>query len=190
MTDFRFCLKCPAFHLLTDERKRKIERWEQKRERYIERIKNPLLILLAESMPENRYFYELETDYDGNGLRYSLKKEFDKVDLSDSLFLQSLSRKGIILFDCALCPLYKFNDKSSMREAATFCFLNNNQKFIEKYPEVPIVTIFPSKRGFLKTKIPVTISNRVIAEFKFRDQTGLRDIYEKLQSLHLKNNLS
>lgn len=87
------CQKCPAFHLLTEERMDRIEKWEYKRDQYIRKMKKVRLILLGESMPANRYFYDLTTEYKNTGLRYTLKKEFDKLDLSDSLFLESFCKK-------------------------------------------------------------------------------------------------
>ena len=57
------CQKCPAFHLLSEERKQKVDKWEYKRDKYIEIMKSIKLILLVESMPANRYFYDINTDY-------------------------------------------------------------------------------------------------------------------------------
>ena len=99
------CQKCPAFHLLTEERKQKIDKWEYKRDQYLNRMKKAHLILLGECMPSNRYFYDINTDYENSGLRYTLKKELNKLEISDSLFLESMIRKGVGLFVCVLCPL-------------------------------------------------------------------------------------
>ena len=175
------CLKCPAFHLLSEERKQKVDKWEYKRDKYIERMKSIKLILLGESMPANRYFYDINTDYENRGLRYSMKKEFNKLEISDSLFLESMVRKGIVLFDCALCPIYLIDNNTLRRKAATHCFMSINHVYLRKYPEVPIVTIFPAKMGFLKTEIPVEIISRVKGEFSFSDQTGLNQLYENIK---------
>jgi hypothetical protein len=56
-----------------------------------------------------------------------------------------------------------------------------NHVYLRKYPEVPIVTIFPAKMGFLKTEIPVEIISRVKGEFSFSDQTGLNQLYENIK---------
>jgi hypothetical protein len=175
------CQKCPAFHLLSEERKQKVDKWEYKRDKYIERMKSINLILLGESMPANRYFYDINTDYESRGLRYSLKKEFNKLEISDSLFLESMVRKGIVLFDCALCPIYLIDNNTLRRKAATHCFMSINHVCLRKYPEVHIVTIFPAKMGFLKTEIPVEIISRVKGEFSFSDQTGLNQLYENIK---------
>ena len=84
---FSKCQKCAAFHLLSEERKQKVDKWEYKMDKYIERMKSIKLILLGESMPANRYFYDINTHYENRGLRYFLKKEFNKLEISDSLFL-------------------------------------------------------------------------------------------------------
>ncbi|MCO5256309.1 MAG: hypothetical protein M9926_06060 [Lentimicrobium sp.] len=184
-TKYAKCQKCPAYHLLDEQRKRIIEKWEYKREKYVSRMKQVRLILLGESMPANRYFYDLETEYKDGGLRYTLKKEFGRLDIDDSLFLQSLTRKGIALFDCALCPIYLLEDNVAKRAAATHCLLTINQTHTLKYPEVPIATIFPSRRGFLKTEIPPKLLNRVVGEFSFSDQTGLSELYENVKQRQL-----
>ena len=175
------CQKCPAFHLLSEERKQKIERWEYKRDRYIERMKRVKLILLGESMPANRYFYDLNTDYENSGLWFTLKKEFNKLEISDSLFLESMVRYGIVLFDCALCPLFELDANTLRCKAATHCLMSINQIHLRQNPDVPIVTIFPSKMGFLKSDIPVEILLRVKCEFSFSNQSGLNQLYEKMK---------
>jgi hypothetical protein len=177
------CQKCPAFsdNLLTEVRKQQIEKWEYKRDQYIKRMKKVNLILLGESMPEVRYFYDINTEYNDRGLRYTLKKEFEKLELSDSLFLQSMSRKGIVLYDCALCPIYKLEDNVAKRKAATHCLLTINIENLNKYPDVPIATIFPQHRGFLKREIPEEIKYRIKGEYGFEDQTGLRGLYEEIK---------
>lgn len=183
------CLKCPAYHLLTNERKSLIERWEGRRERYLSRTKKVRLILLGESMPASRYFYDIETDYEDGGLRYTLKKEFSKLELDDSQFLMSMARKGIVLFDCALCPLHIFrkndlpeiNINKLRRYAATYCFQTITGLELEKYPDVPIVTIFPSNMGWLRNEIPFSVRKQVVGECIFSDQTGLAELYEKIK---------
>jgi len=178
---FAKCTNCPANHLLTDERKVIIESWEHERQRNIDRIKETKLILLGESMPSKRYFYDLETDFTVEGMRYNLKKEFDQLEISDSQFLESLISKGIVLYDCALCPIHLFDNNVDKRKAATYCFLTQNISFIEENNDVPIATIFPSKRGWLKTKIHSDIKNRVSGKFGFQNVSGLKDLYLKIE---------
>ncbi len=174
------CSKCPAYRLLDSKRKALIERWERKRDSYLSHTKQVKLILLGESIPASRYFYDIETDYQDSGLRYSLKKEFGKLELNDSQFLMSMTRKGIVLFDCALCPLHQLYDNVTKRHAATYCFLTITHETISKFPDSPIVTVFPAHRGWLKTEIPYEIRNQVKGEFSFSDQSGLSDLYNQL----------
>lgn len=187
--NFNLCIHCPAFFLLTEERKKIIEKREFKRDKYISSIETVRLILLGESVPRDRYFYDLETYYNNRGLRYTLKKEFRKLDVDDGSFLQSFNEKGIVLFDCALCPIHKLENNVKKREAATYCFLNHTQMHIIKYQDIPIVTIFPNHRGFLKTRISSTIMSRIIANFSFTDQSGLNDLYEKIKTNKIDGNL-
>lgn len=177
------CQKCPAFHLLSDNRKQQLELWESKRDNYIKRMKKVRLILLGESIPANRYFYDVNSNYEGRGLRYTLKEEFNKLELTDEMFLESMVRKGIILYDCALCPLHRIEDKLIRQEAATYCFLTINIHHLINYPSTPYATIFPTQLGFLRTKIPSQIKEREIGRFIFLDQTGLNQLFEKVKSL-------
>ena len=170
-----------SFHLLSEERKDKIEKWEYKRDKYIARMKSAKLILLGECIPANKYFYDINTDYENRGLRYTLKKEFNKIEITDSLFLESMVRKGIALFDCALCPLYHMDNISLRRKAATHCFMTINRFLLDEHPQIPVATIFPAHLGYLKTEIPAEILSRVKGEFSFYDQTGLSQLYESLK---------
>jgi len=96
-------------------------------------------------------------------------------------FFQSMVRKGIVLFDCALCPLYKLENITLRRKAATHCFLSINRFQLDEYPGIPIATIFPANLGYLKSEIPNDILKRVKGEFSFSDQTGLSQLYESLK---------
>lgn len=175
------CQKCPAFHILSEELKDKIEMWEYKRDKYIERMKRVKLILLGESMQADRYFYDINTIYEYDGLRYTLKKEFGKLEISDSLFLESMARKGIILFDCALCPISLLDNNVLRRKAATHCLMSINRIYLDEHPDIPIATLFPINLGYIKTEIPNDILSRVKGEFGYSDQTGLRLLYESLK---------
>lgn len=183
MKNWSKCLKCPAYHLLDDNRKHRIEIWEGRKEKYVRRIKKLRLILVGESMPANRYFYDINSDYENGGMRINLQKEFDQMEISESQFLESFTRKGIILHDCALCPLYllKGHSLAMFRKIATYCFLTHNMDMVTANENVPIATIFPSNRGWLKTEIPWDIRSRINAEFSFSNLTGLKDLYLKIK---------
>ncbi len=170
------CQKCPAFHLLSDERKDKVEMWEYKRDKYIARMKSVKLILLGECIEADRYFYDINTLYPYDGLRYALKKEFGKVEISDSLFLESMARKGIVLYDCALCSIYLIENNVLRRKAATHCFLTINRFNLDEYPGTPVATLFPAGQGYIKNEIPEQILSRVKVEFSDTDQSGLSEL--------------
>jgi len=185
MRNWSKCLKCPAFYLLDDERKQRIERWEDRKERYVSRIKKLRLILVGESMPATRYFYDINSDYETGGMRFNLQKEFDQMEISESQFLESFTRKGIILHDCALCPIYLLVKKIRIavaKEVTSYCFKTHNFDLIIKTPEIPIATIFPVGRGWLKKELPYEIRRRIVAEFSFSDLTGLKDLYLKIKN--------
>lgn len=171
------CQKCPAFHLLSEERKDKIEMWEYKRDKYIARMTSVKLILLGECIEADRYFYDINTLYPYDGLRYTLKIEFGKVEISDSLFLESMARKGIVLFDCALCPLYLIENNALRRKAATHCFITINRFNLNEHPGIPIATVFPAGQGYIKKEIPAEILSRVKGEFSDADQAGLSELF-------------
>jgi hypothetical protein len=175
------CGRCPAYHLLNDERKETIARWEYKRQKNVDRIRQMKLILIGESMPSKRYFYDLETDYENTGMRFNLMREFGQIELSDGQFMESFRRKGIVLYDCALCPLHKLDSNVDKRRAATYCFLTQNLGFLKETKDIPIATIFPSNRGWLKTEIPYDIIGRVSGEFGFNDVSGLKDLYLEIK---------
>jgi hypothetical protein len=180
-TRYAKCPKCPAFHLLTEDRIQLIEKWEHKRQKQIDRIKKIRLILIGESMPNQRYFYDINTEYQNRGMRYNLKVEFDQEELSDSEFLESFRRKGIVLYDCGLCPIHKLDNNADMREAATYCFLTQNIKWIENNNS-PIITIFPSNRGWKTTQIPDNIINRTRSKYSFNNIIGLKQDYELIKA--------
>ena len=167
------CQKCPAFHLLSEERKDKVEMWEYKRDKYIARMKSVKLILLVECMEADRYFYDINTIYEYDGVRYTLKKEFGKLEISDSLFLESMARKGVVLYECALCPLYLIENNVLRRKAATHCFLTINRFNLDEHPGITVATLFPVGLGYNKKEIPAEIISRVKGEFNDADQTGL-----------------
>jgi len=167
--------------LLTEERKKIVERWEERRSNYIKKIKTVKLILLGESIPNSRYFYDVNSEYNTEGLRYTMKKEFSKTNISDSEFLLFLSRKGIILYDCALCPLHKLDDNTARRHAATYCFLTITNKELQKHSHlIPIATAFPKKKGLLISKISENINARIKQSYPFSSQKGLFDFYNNL----------
>ena len=169
---------CPCFYLLSEERKKQIIKWLLTLNKNISKIKDVRLILLGESMPNGRYFYDINTDYSSNGFRYELCTRLElKTDVELFSFLQ---KKGIIVLDCAFCPLHLIKDKKVQRHSATHCFKRHAAKFIEKHPNVPIFTFFPAKRGLLKQELPTDISKRINEEASF---TNIQPIIEFIKNM-------
>jgi len=108
------------------------------------------------------------------GLRANLKHEL-YGNITDEIFIQNLRNDKIIIHDCAYCPLHMLGEGQStkMRHAATNCLKNYNLNIFNDFPEIPIITIFPRNRGFLRTQIP-EIANRIVSKYSFNKLFGLR----------------
>jgi len=169
------CDGCPALPLRTKDQLHRIKQWEKLRTKEIETMIEIKLYLLCESIPANRFFYDLDSEYDNGGLRYNLKEELE-LD-SDYDVLEYFSQNGIVLADCALCPLHQLDSNTEKRHAATFCLKNNTYKILDINPNAPIVTIFPKHRGYLKTDFP-EIEKRKVDEFSFNNLYGLKAVID------------
>lgn len=170
------CEGCPAIDLRTKDQLRKIKQWGRLKEKAIDSIDQIRLYILCESIPKDRFFYDLDTDYEKKGLRFNIKEELGLE--FDQAVLNYFTRKGIVLTDCALCPLFLLDSNVEKRHAASFCLRNNTFSILTINPEVPIVTIFPTHRGYLKNDFP-EIERRKVDEFLFNDLTGLKQVIEK-----------
>lgn len=148
---FKDCNECPCRSLLTEERKKIINLWNNYFYKNLYGIKEVKLILLGESMPASRYFYDKQSSYN-EGFRYNLKKSLN-IASDDELF-SFLQKKGVIVMDCAFCPLHCLSTNKARRHSATYCLQHHNKNLILKYPNVPIFSFFPSKLGYLKSEIP------------------------------------
>ena len=91
-------------------------------------------------------------------------------------------KHSVLVVDCAFCPLHRLGSKSSMRHAATTCLNRHNLHWLEANLDAPIVTAFPSKRGYLKTQAR-HVDARVVERFSFGDLQGLREVVEELTSV-------
>jgi hypothetical protein len=164
------CAGCPADGLLDISA---IKRTEEPRQQALDRIAGrPALILLAESRPANRFVYDPDSDYSHLGLRTYLRRELTGTD-DDAALFSFLDRRRVWIADCALCPLYLLKTNKQKRHAATECLLRYTRAHLDQYPEVPIATVFPAHRGFLKLEVP-DIQERVVRAFDFSDLSGLR----------------
>lgn len=165
------CDNCPALKFKTIPQLRKIQNWEQIRDNEIDKIEKVNLYLLCESIPYNRFIYYLNTTYDNSGLRYYLKQELIKTGTDEDLIL-FLRNNGILIVDCALCPLHRLSNTSDRSKAATLCLTNNTKEKLLLNPEAPIITIFPKDKGFNADALK-DINSRIIAEFQFSKLSGL-----------------
>jgi hypothetical protein len=177
------CENCPALHLRAEQLP-KITRWETLREQIALSIKKIDLYLLGESIPANRFFYDKDSGYMSNGLRFFLRKELVDGGSEDLLF-EYLRQKAILLVDCAICPLYRLKEQGDKVLAATFCLQKNTMSYLNLNPKAPIITIFPFGRGFTPESMP-ELSKRVINHFKFpteaRHLSGLKkEIEDRLK---------
>jgi len=141
---------------------------EEEAKKIVEKHGRIRLYILAESIPRSRFVYDRNSDYRKGGLlRKQLCAELvggcpdDPESCEDcsnfNRLLEYLRNEGVLIVDCALCPLHeikKDNANKSMRHAATKCLRNNTVFWLKKY-NAPIITIFPSKRGFLKRDLPI-----------------------------------
>ena len=167
------CSKCPADYLFNEE---KIEKNENLRELILDNLEEVKYYLLGESTPANRFVYDLNTKYEESGLRYNLRNEL--VDGgTDVDLIHYLQEKNVLITDCALCPLHKMNNKADQRTAATLCLKRHTYKYLNLYPNAPIITFFPSNRGYIKSEIP-EYNSRIKAEFSFSNLEGLKDLIE------------
>jgi len=187
------CDNCPARHL-----KRKtcygpqenlnwldwVKYCENLREKEAKRIiKNHgtiRLYILTESIPCHRFIYDLNSSYPNCTLRYHLCEELLNIrgDCKRQL-IDYLKQKGILIVDCALCPLHKLQKKSERRLAATICLNNNTGAYLNINPNAPIIAIFPRNCGFLKTRKP-HIAKRIVKQFGFKNVRNLKDVIKRI----------
>lgn len=159
------------------------------------------LYILTESIPYSRFVYDPQSNYRFGknvrvGLRTRLCEELLNAKCPPNInhcnqcqyfnqLLDYLRNKGILIVDCALCPLHKKDHRrltyKDRRIAATLCLNNNIIQYLNISPNAPIITIFPSKCGFYKTKKPY-VRKRVKGEFNFSNLRGLKDTIERILS--------
>jgi hypothetical protein len=173
------CLGCPALSLRTESQLKMINHWHQLQTEQLHAIQHPAIIILCESMPANRYIYDLQTSYKSRGLRYDLKKELYSTAISDEEFIDKLCKDKILIVDCGYCPLHNLDNNTQKRHAATICLQRHNLAVFQQFPDVPVVTIFPKKRGFLKRELP-DLSNLIVARYDFGNLTGLKAVIYSL----------
>lgn len=172
------CDNCPA-KPWKDRQLCKITKWESIRKRIADSLPTINLYLLGESIPYNRFVYDEDSDYSANGLRYYLRAELIGSHSDDKLY-EYLKQRGILLVDCALCPLHKLkSNKKKRRDAATLCLKRNTLPYLEINISAPVITIFPSGCGFACGSMP-QVERRIAARFQFTRLAGLKNTIERL----------
>lgn len=164
------CENCPAKHLRNKDR---IEHTEKLRSDFIGEINEVKIILLGESTPANRFVYNLDSDYSNNGFRYNLRWELINGGRDDQL-LNYLRKRGIIIVDCAFCPLHRLSSNTDRRDAATKCLSRHSRIYLDSFSAAKIITFFPRNLGFKKTEL-ADIHVRVYRSFQFADLDGLKE---------------
>lgn len=177
------CNGCPAYNLRGGNsikyRKRlvKVKQWEDLREKAINSSPKIKLFLLCESLSVDRFVYDISSNYSQNGLRYHLRNELVN-GRKDIDLLNYLKKHRTVIIDCALCPLFVLNSNKDRRLAATICLERHTHVYLDQNPKAPIITIFPSRCGFLKKKL-LNVQKRVRKEYLFTKLESLKDIINK-----------
>jgi len=152
------------------------------------------LYILAESIPQNRFVYDRDSDYRKGGLRKNLCKEllgecpksvkscrecqnFDKL-------MEYLRSRGILIVDCALCPLHRMPQTKIRVKVAVNCLKNNNIHYLEISADAPVIAILPrnvksSLIKNLKESLP-EIGIRIVKDFQFTHLEGLKRVIEQV----------
>ena len=165
------CHSCPARKLRTPEQVKKIEKWHSLFLSELAHINPIKVILLGESFPANRYFYDIDSNYENGGLMYNLRTEYGlKTNIEMIVKFREI---GVVVYDCAYCPLHLLETRTDQRHTATVCLKNYKRHFLHQNT-CPVITFFPAKRGFLKSELP-EIASRITAEFKFNSLQGIRE---------------
>ena len=165
------CHACPAFSLRTPDQIKKAGFWHGLFLAELNQMESTKVILLGESYPANRYFYDLDSNYESGGLMYNLKQEFG-IKTNREMLLK-FRELGVLVYDCAFCPLHLLDSKTDQRHSATHCLKTYKLDFLNEN-NVPIITFFPAGRRFLKRQLP-EINSRIVAEFKFNSLQGIKD---------------
>lgn len=171
------CNDCPASRLLDIKRIKDCENLREVEIKSILKRKHIKLFLLCESLPAKGFVYDRSSDCSRGSLRYNLRNELVNRGTDKDLF-DYLRKHGIIIIDCALCPLHKLINKRSEISSDNMSRASH-QIFLDLNPKVPIVTIFPSRCGFLKRKMP-RIQDRVKYKFQFKNLKGLKNAINTL----------
>jgi hypothetical protein len=170
------CQNCPAIKWRTPEQIKKIKSWYDLFQSELTHIYPIKVILLGESFPANRYFYDIDSNYERSGLMFNLRTEYG-LQTNTEMILK-FRELGVVVYDCAYCPLHLLDCKTDQRHAATVCLKSYKRHFLHQNT-CPIITFFPSKRGFLRREVP-EVALRVVADYNFSRLTGIRETIDHI----------
>lgn len=169
---------------------------EEEAQRIVEKHGKIKLYILVESIPLKRFIYDRNSDYRKGryGLRKNLCKELlggcpDDVKSCKNcqnfdVLMEYLRNKGILVVDCALCPLHIICQTENRVKAAINCLKNNNIYYLERFKDSPIIAIFPSKvikkSLFEDLKNLQEIGGRILKVFQFSSLQGLENMIEQV----------
>jgi hypothetical protein len=174
------CNGCPAQPFLDIDRSKLVETIRLKALKEIGG--SPRVLILCESAPSGRFVYDRSSDYESGGLRANLREELTSDGKDESLF-QYLKEKKVWIVDAALCALHKSRilTNAQRRNAATICMSRHTRVYLDSFSDAPVVSIFPSNCGILKTTL-YDIARRIRQNFSFGSLGGLKQTIEELAS--------
>jgi len=172
---------------------------EEEAQRIAERHGGIKLYILAESIPQNRFVYDRDSDYrKGDDRKRGLRKNLCEELLGRCLehvkscrecrnfdeLMEYLRSRGILIVDCALCPLHKISQTKIRVKAAVNCLKNNNIRHLEISRDAPVIAILPDKVKSsliknLKGSLP-EIGIRIVKDFQFTHLEGLKSAIEQI----------
>jgi len=171
---------------------------EEEAQRIAERHGRIKLYILAESIPQKRFVYDRDSDYrKGDDRKRGLRKNLCEELLGRCLehvkscrecrnfdeLMEYLRSRGILIVDCALCPLYRISQTKIRVKAAVNCLKNNNIHYLEISRDAPVIAILPrnvksSLIKNLKGSLPET-GGRIVRDFQFKCLQGLKSTIER-----------
>lgn len=160
-----------------------IKKIEGMRCQAFDRLKTPLkVILLCESPPAKIKNFVYNDSASSTWGKQSFPSKLNKVltgkTKKEDLFTY-LNEKGIGIIDAAFCPLHSIEgDNIKKRQtAATTCFESHTKPYLDKFPSVKIITIFPATSGINK-KQKSEIEERIVCSFEFNKLNCLKKMIE------------
>ncbi len=181
------CDNCTAINRRDIDYIKKIERM---RCQAFDRLKTPLkVILFCESPPApakiKNFVYNdsASSTWGKQSFPSKLNKVLTGKTKKEDLFTY-LNEKGIGIIDAAFCPLHRIkkdkkNKIKKRKTTATTCFERHTKAYLDGFPSVKIITIFPVGGGINK-KSKSEIEDRIVCSFEFNKLNCLKKIIEDI----------